>query len=173
MQNLEGDPSHAEAERREGREISRLLVTTDLSELSMVALETAGELARRLGASITVFYVVEDHLPPILVGVTETDRKEILEQHRRRAERVLETYVTEPLADHDVEVRVAVGHPAREIVRLAKDEGFDLVVVASHGYGPLRQVLLGSTAERVLHHAPCPVLVVPSKRDRRGGPASG
>lgn len=173
MQSAEEDPKRPRPEKREGREISRLLVATDLSELSMVALETAGELARRLGASVTIFYVVEDHLPPILVGVTETDRKEVLEQHRRRAERVLETYVTEPLADHAVEVRAAIGHPAREIVRLAEEEGFDLIVMASHGYGPLSQILLGSTAERVLHHAPCPVLVVPSKRDRRGGTATG
>ncbi len=162
----------SQGEAREHREISRLLVATDLSEPSLVALELAGELGRRLGASITVLYVVEDHLPPILVGVTETDRSEILEEHRRRAERVLETYVAEPLTDHAVEVRTAVGHPAREIVRQAEAGGFDLIVVASHGYGPLRQILLGSTAERVLHHAPCPVLVVPSER-RRGGSAAG
>ena len=56
-----------------------------------------------------------------------------------------------------------VGVASQEIVRYAAEHAIDLIVVASHGYGPLRQLLLGSTAERVLHHAPCPVLVVPSK----------
>ena len=45
----------------------------------------------------------------------------------------------------------------------AAENQIELIVIASHGYGPLRQLLIGSTAERVLHHTSCPVLVVPSK----------
>jgi nucleotide-binding universal stress UspA family protein len=64
-----------------------------------------------------------------------------------------------------VRPQVRVGPPARRIVEVAGEEQVDLIVMASRGYGPLGQVLLGSTAERVLHHAPCPVLVVRDGRE--------
>lgn len=56
--------------------------------------------------------------------------------------------------------RVVTGDPAMELCRIAEEERFDLIVVGSHGSGFLKRVLLGSVSHHVLHHAPCPVLVV-------------
>jgi universal stress protein A len=53
-----------------------------------------------------------------------------------------------------------IGNPFEEIVNAAKETGVDLIVIGSHGYGGLGRLLLGSTAERVIQYAPCPVLVV-------------
>ena len=60
----------------------------------------------------------------------------------------------------DAATRVLHGDPAAEICREAEDGGYDLVVIGSHGYGVVKRVLLGSVSHHVLHHAPCPVLVV-------------
>jgi nucleotide-binding universal stress UspA family protein len=57
--------------------------------------------------------------------------------------------------------RVVHGEPAAEICRVAEQEGFDVIVVGSHGSGFLKRVLMGSVSHHVIQHAPCPVLVVP------------
>lgn len=64
------------------------------------------------------------------------------------------------------ETRVLVGDPGDALCRLAAEEGADLLVVGSHGSGLLKRALLGSVSHHVLHHAPCPVLVV---REVEGG----
>lgn len=144
-------------------QLSKILVTTDFSKQSLPAVEHAAELARRLSADLALLYVVEDQLPPLLIGVSEKERQRILEEHRDRAVAHLAEYVEHHLADCRVRAAAVIGVAAREIVRYAEEHGEDLIVMASHGYGPVRQLLLGSTAERVLHHAPCPVMIVPSR----------
>jgi nucleotide-binding universal stress UspA family protein len=59
-----------------------------------------------------------------------------------------------------VQVHIAVGKPAEEIVRVAQEEGVDLVVMGTHGRTGVRHLLLGSVAEDVTRHAPCPVFTV-------------
>jgi nucleotide-binding universal stress UspA family protein len=59
-----------------------------------------------------------------------------------------------------VDVRVAVGKPAEEIVRVAREDAVDLIVMGTHGHTGLRYMLLGSTAETVFRTAPCPVFMV-------------
>jgi len=58
---------------------------------------------------------------------------------------------------------VVVGHPPTEIVEAASKPDVDLVVVGARGLGPLGRLVLGSVSDRVVHHAPCPVLVVKGK----------
>lgn len=139
---------------------NKILVTTDFSPHALTAVQHAASLARRLEAELVLLYVVPDDLPPVLVGVTEERRGEILEEHREKAAASLEDYAAEHLAGTRVKTLVKVGLPARRIVQTAGEERADLIVMASRGYGPLRQVLLGSTTERVLHRTDRPVLVV-------------
>jgi len=143
-------------------DFATILATTDFSERALAGVRQAAELARRLDSELVLVYVVEDDLPPILIGVSEERRQEILEEHRERADAALADYAAEELAGLRVRRLTRVGSPSREIVRAAREEGADLLVMASRGYGPLGQVFLGSTAERVLHQAPCPVMVVRS-----------
>ena len=63
-----------------------------------------------------------------------------------------------------VSQRVEAGAASQRICDLAKENGFDLIALATHGYTGLKHVLLGSTAERVVRHAPCAVLVVKAAR---------
>ena len=144
-------------------DFAKILVTTDFSTQALPGVEQAAALARRLGSELLLLYVVEDHLPPILGTTSLAERNEILERHRQSAGERLAAYAEEHLAGCRASATAVVGVASREIVRYAEEKRIDLIVIASHGYGPVRQLLLGSTAERVLHHASCPVLVVPSK----------
>src|SRR5829696_8161063 len=60
-----------------------------------------------------------------------------------------------------IETLARSGIPGEEIVRASREIGADLIVIASHGWGELRAIIQGSVSERVLHHAACPVLVIP------------
>ena len=139
---------------------TNLVVTTDFSPKALAGVSGAAALARRLGARLHLLFVVEDQLPPILVGVSAAERREILGSYRKRALELLEEYAREHLEGFDVDLEVRLGVASQEIVEAAEDLDADLLVMSSRGYGPLRQLLLGSTAERVLHHARCPVLLI-------------
>lgn len=144
-------------------DFARILVTTDFSAQSLPGLEHAAVLARKFGSEISLLFVVEDHLPPLLGSLTADERRQILVKYREQAEAKLAGYVSEHLGGLEVKAHTVIGVASQEIVRFADEHQADLIVMASRGYGPLRQILLGSTAERVLHHAPCAVLMVPSK----------
>lgn len=144
-------------------DIKKILVTTDLSDQSLPGVQRAASLSRQLDARVVLLYVLEDHLPPIMMFTSEEERDGLLEEHRRRAAGKLREYAERHLAGCEAETAAVLGVADREIVRFAQESEVDLIVMSSHGYGPVRQLLLGSTTERVLHHATCPVLVIPSK----------
>lgn len=144
-------------------EYSKILVTTDFSEPSFRAFDQAAKLSRALGSSLELLYVHADDLPPILGFTSEKDRREVLQEQAERAKKNLAKVADEHFGGFAVTVVTRVGVAAAEIVAQAKEGGADLIVMASHGYGPLGQLLLGSTTERVLHRADRPVLVVPTR----------
>jgi nucleotide-binding universal stress UspA family protein len=86
--------------------------------------------------------------------------EDVLSQQVDRARKRLEEFAAEHLAGfEDPELVIGVGTPHVEIVRLAEEKEVDLIVMATHGRGFISHAILGSTAERVLRRAPCPVLV--------------
>jgi nucleotide-binding universal stress UspA family protein len=118
-------------------------------------------LCDRLGCSLHVLHVLEDPLstigiadgyglPPDFIKHVERDSRDRLQKLLTDAERP------------KVEVKLSVreGSPFVEIVRYAREEHIDLIVMGTHGRGPIAHMLLGSVAEQVLRKAPCPVLVV-------------
>ena len=143
--------------------IRSILLPTDFSECANYALSYAASLARSASASIICVHVIEPVVPTVgYTGMTEplpmTDLSEQLEES---AERELPKIgACDECAGLEIEEVIAHGDAAAEIVRVARERKVDLIVIASHGRTGLGRILFGSTAESVVRHAPCPVLVV-------------
>lgn len=137
-----------------------ILVPTDLSPPSMDAVRHAATLADRVGSRVVLTYVMEDKLPAMILAHTSETEAQLLERHREHARKALVDVADDLLPGRDVECVVRQGADHEEIVALAREIDAGLIVMGMHGHGFLVHALAGSTTERVLHHAPCPVLVV-------------
>jgi universal stress protein A len=143
--------------------IRSILLPTDFSECANYALSYAGSLARQAGASIICVHVIEPVVPTVgYTGLTEPlPIADLSEQLEESAERELPKIgACEECSGIEVEEVIAHGDAAAEIVRVARERGVDLIVISSHGRTGWGRILFGSTAESVVRHAPCPVLVV-------------
>ena len=144
-------------------EIRSILLPTDFSDCAGYAVSFATSLARQMGASVLCLHVVEPIVPavgftPMAEPLPVTDLNDQLEES---ATRELPKIIERPeFAGLNVEEAIAHGEAAAEIVRVAKERRIDLIVISSHGRAGLGRILFGSTAESVVRHAPCPVLVV-------------
>lgn len=144
-------------------QIRSILLPTDFSECGNFALAYATSLARTFGASIVCVHVIEPIVPTVgYSGMTEPlPIADIAEQLEDSAERELPKLAEcEECAGLEIEELLTHGEAASEIVRVAKEREVDLIVISSHGRTGLGRMLFGSTAEAVVRHAPCPVLVV-------------
>jgi nucleotide-binding universal stress UspA family protein len=144
-------------------DIRTILLPTDFSECGNFALSYAASLARTFGARIICVNVIEPIVPTVgYSGMTEPlPIADISEQLEDSAERELPKIAEcEECAGIEVEELIVHGEAATEIVRVAKEREVDIIVIASHGRTGLGRILFGSTAEAVVRHASCPVLVV-------------
>lgn len=140
----------------------KILVATDASEYSRRALQTALEFARKFHSKIELLFVA--YTPEMYWGynraylIQEITPGQIEERGRLTLEATLEGI---DLKDVTLEKKMLQGeHPASVILEEVTKENIDLVVMGSHGYGPLVGSVLGSVSQRVLHRAECPVLIV-------------
>lgn len=139
-----------------------VLVPTDFSETARDALRMARRIADGSAARISVLHVIPDVMmrPRVVEGAPNI----VTDEHAWEADikRRLEALVAEEgLTDARTTTTVLVGPPAPTIVQHAAAQRVDLIVMGTHGHGPIRRFLLGSVAERVVRLAPCPVLTVP------------
>jgi universal stress protein A len=142
-------------------QIKRILVPVDFSAQSLKALHYALSFADQYGAKLIVLNVVEPAVYPSELGYIPSEIEALHENVMKNAKERLQDLVTNRLPrEIPAEYRVRVGSPYLEIAAAAKEMEADMIVIATHGYTGLRHVFLGSTAERVLRHAPCPVLTV-------------
>ncbi len=139
-----------------------ILATTDLSEGSVTALRHAAQLAKALQGEVVLLYCLDDSLPPVIPGVSSELRRKIISQHRKMAQSKLEALAEEHLEGCRYRTAVVGGSANHCITEYAQAHAVDLIVLASQGRGFLGRTTLGSTAHRVLHGTPCPVLVIPS-----------
>lgn len=134
-----------------------ILFSTDFSESARAAFPLAAALARDHGARLVVLHVAT---PPPFVTPRELERAlEGPAGYRRQLEAELRRYPA-PGPQTPMTYRLETGHPAAEILRVAREEGADLIVLGTHGRTGLARLLLGSVAEVVLRKAACPVLTV-------------
>jgi nucleotide-binding universal stress UspA family protein len=145
-------------------DIRRILVPCDFSKYAEKALTWALELAERWRSRVLLLHVIpRPSYPPMLMG-SYFDVAQFEASLQAEAEaRAKEIVARAGNKAVQIETQVIIGEPFSDICRTAEDEKVDLIVMGSHGRTGLRHVLLGSVAERVVRHAPCPVLVVGKK----------
>ena len=138
---------------------SKILVPVDFCDLSEGPLELALRLVAP-GGEVVVLSVIDDLCPNPDVFAFQLPWADFHRQLEEEAERRLADLVAKTGAPSRAAARVMRGQPARTIVRVASEEGFDLVVMATHGARGLQHALLGSVTDKVIRQVQCPVLVV-------------
>mgnify|MGYP001788833129 CR=1 FL=1 len=137
-----------------------ILLASDGSECAIKAAAVAATLANKFGARLTIinvyqpFPTIGPYGEAVNGGLDEKYITELQEHAISHAGHIVEE------AGVSYQSRSEVGQPAAEIVRVAEAEGCDLIVLGSRGASGLTLFLLGSTCDRVVHHAHCPVLIV-------------
>jgi len=141
--------------------VSSILVPTDFSENAQKALDLAKEIARGTNATLHLIHVVEPVVYPAdwsyaQVGFADLERE--LEANTQKELHGMADLLQKE--GYKVETAVLRGRASEEICAYAKDHNASIVAIGTHGRGGLEHFLFGSTTERVLRKAPCPVLSV-------------
>jgi nucleotide-binding universal stress UspA family protein len=144
--------------------VKNILVPTDFSKMSVQTIETAKSLARHFGATIHLAHVhywqyAADFVGPMLS--TGTPPQSFEDYRNRQLAEELKTVANKAGLSPSDQTHLRTGSSAfHEICKLAREIPADLIVMPTHGHTGIKHMLLGSTAERVVQHAPCPVFVV-------------
>lgn len=145
--------------------IHTILVPTDFSEYSDKAFAWALEMAEKWGAKLELLHIVPTpSYPPMMIadgGFNPADYESSLMADADKQTKEMLKRIDRPGVS--IDTQVLVGSPFHDICKIAEQEKSDLIVMGSHGRTGLSHVFLGSVAERVVRHAPCPVLVVGKK----------
>lgn len=138
----------------------RILLATDFSETSTCAVEHAILMAQTFKADLHVLHVLESETPLMMDGIAYLPPSYFEEVEKQAAEK-LEAVISRNDRDKlSVTLVMRRGAAFLEIIRYARDQKMDLIVLGTHGRGALTHVLLGNVAEKVVRHAPCPVLTI-------------
>ena len=139
--------------------LRKILVPTDFSDSARNALRYGVSFAREFDAELLLLHVVE----PVAIGygsdLFPLPMAEVFQEMSGHARGEIARLASE-LREKQVAVRelVVQGKPSSEVLRVAADEEIDLIVLGTHGKGVLDKAIFGSTTERVVRRAPCPVL---------------
>jgi nucleotide-binding universal stress UspA family protein len=142
-------------------QLKRVLVPTDFSESAHHALTYGTSFAREYKAHLVLLHVVENLTVGYASDLFPVPMAEVFQEISGYARAELAKLAVE-VREKGVEVedQVVQGKPSAEIVRFAEENAIDMIVLGTHGKGMLDQALFGSTTERVVRRAPCPVLTV-------------
>ena len=144
--------------------IGKILVPIDFSEHSQKALRYALAFAKQFEAEVTLVHIVEQMVypgdwmyPPLTVSDFATEKRDQMIARLRALD------AGSGVKTHHM---VRLGRAWQEVTEIAREQKSDLIILATHGYTGLKHVLLGSVAEKIVRHAPCPVLSVrPDERE--------
>ncbi len=145
--------------------LRHILVPTDFSEPSVIALKYAKALAENFKSSVHLLHVLDEAALSYSWLVTEGAMPPPADQREEEMLKSVRDKLNKALPEAEGEkVRAQLvtrtGSPFVEIIRYAREKKIDLIVMGTHGRGPAAHMLLGSVAEKVVRKAPCPVLTV-------------
>lgn len=145
----------------------KILLAVDESWCSENAVTEVGRRSWDSDTTVRVLHVLEKFVPPAADlwydagGSLDLAKRELSERYEEIIKQIADRLRQDGLR---VETVLREGHPSKVIVEEADEWGADLIVIGSHGYSGLKRLVLGSTAQKVLDRAPCPVEVVQEKQ---------
>lgn len=158
---LSGNSRRKATASRARLRIENILATTDLSNGSIAGVRYAAALGKKVGAAVALLHVVELPPPPAMPGMRSfpfsVQDFRIIKHSGVRLKNIARR---EGKADLNISPILRSGNSVYGIITTARKRAADLIVIATHGHTGVKRVLLGSTTERVMRHARCPVLVV-------------
>lgn len=170
------EPETAESGETMVPDIKRIIFATDLSQTARYAVRYACSIGNRYNAGVTVLHVIPDEIKQLEAEagadlsdrVSETEKAEFNQAEMEVARSTIQKRVAEtsklitreipncPLDDGDILIKV--GDPAETIIKTASN--YDMIVMGTHGHGPLAESILGSVANEVIQRSTKPVLVI-------------
>jgi nucleotide-binding universal stress UspA family protein len=141
-----------------GEKVQKIIVADDGSGFAQKAIDKAVELAKKEESEIICVNVMEDYCP---IGITEIDCNVVRELQMKEANTIASA-ATEKFKIAGVYARVIIetGSPSEMIIEVARREGADLIIAASHGKHGAKKFAFGSVTARLIEHSPVPVLVM-------------
>ncbi|MBI3005521.1 MAG: universal stress protein [Ignavibacteriales bacterium] len=147
--------------------IKKILVPTDLSDLSFEAIELAKSLAKVYKARLFLLHTV-DVVPVVSFPTVDFTLETALNDETEKAKDIVERIISEKLSDvDDVAALIRRGVAYEEIMKFVNEEGIDLIVMATHGRTGLPHIIMGSVAEKIVRHSHVPVMTVKPPKVRR------
>jgi len=141
----------------------KILFCTDFSEDAHWAFTYALNLLETYRSKLLIFHVTEFHHydERLSLHLTSEELEELRTSQKEELEREMETHYLQKMRGlKDYQVLFKEGEPFLEIIRTAKIEAVDLIVMGTHGRTALDNIIFGSTADKVVRKSPCPVLTV-------------
>jgi len=141
--------------------IKKVIVPIDFSDYSKSALRYAVNFTKSFDAELILIYVVEPVIYPPDFSMGQIAMPSInIDWDNKAKEELQKLAKNEVTGVKSVKTIVKTGKPFVEIIETAKDEDADLIIIATHGHSGVEHILFGSTAEKVVRKAPCPVLTL-------------
>ena len=146
----------------------KILCPTDLGERSFTALEKAVQLAHQFNSGITILNIHDEFMNEKerhMLRVSVEEMKEKFKQTAIEAKRKMKDNI-HVLHGEDIAIDYVVreGIPSKTIPQFAREQGFDLIVMATDGRDNFMDFVTGTISEHVINHAPCPVLIIPAEK---------
>ena len=143
--------------------LNNILIPVDFSDHSKIALSHASEIAQSYKAQLQILHIIEETMHPAFSLSGKSSIFDLIpgieDDCRKRTEKMVNETVP-PQVKYDVHIKG--GSAASDIIRFAKENSTDLIVIATHGLTGLEHMLLGSVTEKVVRMAHCPVFTVKS-----------
>jgi nucleotide-binding universal stress UspA family protein len=141
--------------------LKKILVTTDLSEFSLAAFDYASTASLLFNADIYLLHVIEGGPGGRSRMHGDRERQSQALINKEEALKALQDFVRSSISSElNVTTVVRSGSPPDEIIRFAKEEGIDMIVIATHGRTGLKHIMMGSVAEKIVRRSSVPVLSV-------------
>lgn len=153
--------AHQEEEIFEPPRLKRLLVPIDFSEHARAALPHVVIFAQNFDAEIELLHVIDQRVYPSFYGTEAESLMRLYPELMDKSIAELKSFAGDDIPeDLQIEFTVREGNPQSEIIRYADKQDVDLIMMGTHGLSGLEKVLIGSTAEKVVRRAECPVFVI-------------